>query len=186
MNPSDAPHKTVRETTPRLTQVNASLAAIRYLFFAMKIRPLLVLTALSLGSALIPALRAADAAREIAITANDAMQFNLKEITATPGEKLSVKLSHIGKLPKAAMGHNWVLFSATSDADVQKIAMECMKNAPEYLPKDRSVVLAHTKLLGGGESDVITFTAPDKPGAYPYICTFPGHFSMMKGKLIVK
>ncbi len=167
-------------------QVNASRLDIPYPFLAMKIRPLLVLTAIGLGSAFLPALHAADAAREIAITANDAMQFNLKEITAAPGEKLSIKLSHIGKLPKAAMGHNWVLFSATSDADVQKIAMECMKNAPDYLPKDRSVVLAHTKLIGGGESDVITFTAPDKPGSYPYICTFPGHFSMMKGKLIVK
>jgi azurin len=152
----------------------------------MKLHTLLAFTALGLGAALAPALRAADTAREIAITANDAMQFNLKEITAAPGEKLNIKFSHIGKLPKAAMGHNWVLLSAASDSDVQKLAMECMKNAPDYLPKDRSVILAHTKLLGGGESDVITFTAPDKPGAYPYLCTFPGHFSMMKGKLIVK
>lgn len=175
-----------RESTPRLTQVNASFVSLPYPFLAMKIRTLLALTVISLGSSLIPALHAADAAREIAITANDAMQFNLKEITAAPGEKLGIKLSHIGKLPKTAMGHNWVLLSATSDADVQKIAMECMKNAPDYLPTDRSVVLAHTKLLGGGESDAITFTAPDKPGVYPYICTFPGHFSMMQGKLIVK
>jgi azurin len=61
-----------------------------------------------------------------------------------------------------------------------------MKNAPEYLPKDQSAILAHTKIVGGGESDTVTFTAPDKPGTYPFFCSFPGHFSMMKGKLIVK
>lgn len=166
--------------------VNATRPRIRYPFPVMKINALLAIALLSLGGTAASPLLAADAPREIAITANDAMQFNLKEITAAPGEKLSVKLSHVGKLPKTAMGHNWVLFTAVSDAEVQKLAMECMKNAPEYLPKDRSVVLAGTKILGGGESDTVTFTAPDKPGVYPYICSFPGHFSMMKGKLIVK
>lgn len=153
----------------------------------MKLHSLLAIALLSLGSVAAPALRAADAApREIAITANDAMQFNLKELTAKPGEKIALKLSHVGKLPKTAMGHNWVLFAALPDADLNKLLMDAMKNAPEYLPKDKSSVLAHTKILGGGESDTVTFTAPDKPGAYPYFCSFPGHFSMMKGKLIVK
>ncbi len=151
----------------------------------MKIRSLLTLALLAFGSA-VPALRAADGPREIAVTANDAMQFSLKEITAAPGEKISLKLSHIGKLPKTAMGHNWVLFAALSDADVQKLLMEAMKNAPDYLPKDQSAILAHTKIIGGGESDTVTFTAPEKPGAYSFACSFPGHFSMMKGKFIVK
>ena len=168
-----------------MTHVKALRPRSRYPFPVMKFNALLALSLLALGGPASAAL-AADAPREIVITANDAMQFSLKEITAAPGEKLSVKLSHVGKLPKTAMGHNWVLLAAGSDAEVQKLAMECMKNAPDYLPKDRSVVLAGTKILGGGESDTVTFTAPDKPGAYPYLCTFPGHFSMMKGKLIVK
>lgn len=151
----------------------------------MKYRSLLVVALLALASSGASAF-AADAPREIAITANDAMQFNLKEITVAPGEKVAVKLSHIGKLPKTAMGHNWVLFSIQSDAEVQKLLMDAMKNAPEYLPKDQSTIIAHTKILGGGESDTVTFTAPEKPGSYPFVCSFPGHFSMMKGKLIVK
>lgn len=149
----------------------------------MKLKTLTTLLVLALGAAL-PS-HAAEG-REIAVTANDAMQFNLKEISATAGEKLTVKLTHVGKLPKTAMGHNWVLFAAAPDAEIQKLVMDAMKNAPEYLPKDRSAVLAHTRILGGGESDTITFTAPTKPGAYTFLCTFPGHFSMMKGKLIVK
>lgn len=169
-----------------MTQVKANAAALAYPVPVMKLHTLLAVSLLSFGSLSATALHAADGAREIAITANDAMQFNLKEITAAPGEKIAIKLSHIGKLPKTAMGHNWVLFTTGSDAEVQKLAMECMKNAPDYLPKDRSTVLAHTKILGGGESDTVTFTAPEKPGTYLYLCTFPGHFSMMKGKLIVK
>ena len=143
----------------------------------MKYRTLLAFALLSFGASAIPA-RAADTPREIAITANDAMQFSLK--------KISVKLSHVGKLPKAAMGHNWVLFSALPDAELQKLLMDAMKNAPDYLPGDRAAILAHTRVIGGGESDTVTFTAPDKPGAYPFFCSFPGHFSMMTGRLVVK
>jgi azurin len=132
------------------------------------------------------AARAADASREIVLTANDAMQFSLKEIAAAPGETLTVKLSHIGKLPKAAMGHNWVLLERMSGEEVAKFAMGCAKFAPDYLPKDLGQVLAHTKLLGGGEADAVTFTVPSEVGQYPFICTFPGHFAMMRGNLIVK
>jgi azurin len=45
--------------------------------------------------------------------------------------------------------------------------------------------VAHTKLIGGGESDTINFTITE-PGTYDYICSFPGHLALMKGKLIVE
>ena len=47
-------------------------------------------------------------------------------------------------------------------------------------------VIAFTKLLGPDESDTITFTAPKESGAYEYVCTFPGHFAMMRGTMKVK
>ena len=37
-----------------------------------------------------------------------------------------------------------------------------------------------------GESDTVTFDAPAEPGAYPYLCSFPGHFALMQGVLTVK
>ena len=46
-------------------------------------------------------------------------------------------------------------------------------------------VIAHTKLLGPGESDVIEFDAP-APGTYPFVCTFPGHAPLMNGQLVVQ
>jgi azurin len=57
-----------------------------------------------------------------------------------------------------------------------------------YIPQDeesKAAIVAHTKMLGGGESDEITFTAP-APGDYPFICSFPGHFAIMQGVMTVK
>ena len=42
-------------------------------------------------------------------------------------------------------------------------------------------------MAANGQEVSTTFKAPAKPGTYPYICTFPGHFfAGMKGTLIVK
>ena len=58
--------------------------------------------------------------------------------------------------------------------------------ADNYVPKDDARVLAHTKLIGGGESDTITIPMDkfEKGGDYTFFCSFPGHWSVMKGKLI--
>ena len=149
----------------------------------MKIKFVLLSLLVLFGGAV---LNAAVTPREIAITSNDSMQFNVREITAKPGETLRVKFSNVGTFPKQAMGHNWVLLRPMTEAAFNAFAMDCASKAPDYLPADRSAVLAHTKMLGGGESDLIEFTAPDKPGSYPFLCTFPGHFAMMRGKFIVK
>ncbi len=123
--------------------------------------------------------------RAIDLTADDTMKFNLAEIRAKPGEALRLTLKNIGQMPKQVMGHNWVLLKPMSEAEVNAFGLKASSVAPEYLPGDRSSVIAHTKLIGGGESDTIEFNAPTTPGSYPFLCTFPGHFAIMKGKLIV-
>lgn len=126
--------------------------------------------------------------KAIELTGSDQMQFGTKAIEVTAGDKVVLTFKHIGKLPKAAMGHNFVLLKA--DTKVQEFALKAMQAvATEYIPADeesKKLVLTHTKLLGGGESEVLTFTAPAEPGAYPYVCTFPGHFALMQGVLTVK
>jgi azurin len=124
--------------------------------------------------------------RVIEVTGNDAMKYNISEIDAQPGEALEVVMTNIGELPKAAMSHNWVLLKPMTDEEISAFAMSAMTKAPDYLPDDKSAVLAHTKTLGSKESDKVDFNAPTAKGEYPFICTFPGHFAMMKGKLIVK
>lgn len=115
------------------------------------------------------------------------MKFDTTELHAKPGETLSVTLKNIGNVPKAAMGHNWVLLKDTSAVD-PLLAAAPQAQATDYIPADqRPNILAATKLLGPGESDTITVTAPDKPGRYPFVCTFPGHAQAgMRGTLIVE
>lgn len=132
-----------------------------------------------------PALTPADG-RLIEITGDDTMKYNMTEIRATPGEKLVISLKNIGRIPKPAMAHNWVLLKPMDDAGVMAFSMSAASKPPEHLPADMSPVLAHTKMVGIGETDQVKVTAPSTPGEYPYVCTFPGHFMLMKGKMFVK
>jgi azurin len=60
--------------------------------------------------------------------------------------------------------------------------MSAASNA--YVPED-DAVLAATDLAKPGETVTLTFTAPNEPGEYAYICTFPGHYAMMQGVMRV-
>lgn len=126
--------------------------------------------------------------KKLEITGNDQMQFNTKALEATAGDKVTLTLKHTGKLPKQAMGHNVVILKAGTK--VPDFSMKAMKaTTTEYIPEDeesKAAIVAHTKLIGGGEEDSVTFTAPAEPGDYPFICTFPGHFALMQGVLTVK
>lgn len=122
---------------------------------------------------------------EITIKGGDDMKFDLSTIKATAGQKVKLTLVHAGKLPKASMGHNFVLLkNGVNATDFSTKALAAKDN--DYIPKaSEGDIIAHTKLVGGGESDTIEFTAPAR-GAYDYICTFPGHAALMKGKLMVQ
>lgn len=123
-----------------------------------------------------------EAVRTIVINSNDQMQFDLSEIKVKAGEKIKLTLNHTGKLPKTAMGHNFVLLEkGTNVATFAQAAMNAKAN--NYIPSKGA--LAHTALIGGGESSSIEFTAPAK-GTYDFICSFPGHYAIMKGKFIVE
>jgi len=129
-------------------------------------------------------------AAECAITVegNDAMQFNTKaiEIPATCKD-FSVTLKHVGKLPKASMGHNWVLSKTADEAAITGEAIKAGA-AKDYLDTSDARIIAHTKLIGGGESDSVTFPVSKLAAgeAYSFFCSFPGHAALMKGTVTVK
>lgn len=135
------------------------------------------LAAVSLLSLLSAPLLAAECS--VDIQGNDQMQFNTNAIT--------VNLSHPGNLPKNVMGHNWVLSTA---ADMQGVVTDGMASGldKDYLKPDDSRVIAHTKLIGSGEKDSVTFDVSKlKEGEqYMFFCTFPGHSALMKGTLTLK
>lgn len=119
---------------------------------------------------------------EIVIESNDQMKFDLNEIKVKKGDTIKLTLKHVGQLPKAAMGHNWVLLNADTDmASFAQAAIQARDN--DYIPADGFII--HTDLLGGGEETTIEFEAPEI-GEYTFICSFPGHFALMNGKFIVE
>jgi azurin len=120
------------------------------------------------------------------ITANDQMKFNVTTLNVKADQKVSITLKDIGTLPKIGMGHNWTLLAINTD--VKKFIDAGLQHASDnyVAPEFKTKVLAQTKLIGPGESDTITFTAPHWTGKYTFVCTFPGHFaSGMKGEMFV-
>lgn len=126
-------------------------------------------------------------AKVIEMEGTNQLRFSVENIEAKPGQKITVKLTTVSKLPPSAMAHNFVLLKSTADAT--KVAQTSAKYADnEYIaPEMKDQIIAYTDMGGGGETVEVTFTAPEKPGEYTYICTFPGHFMAgMKGTLTVK
>jgi len=122
----------------------------------------------------------------VSIDSTDQMSFNQKEIkVGADCSQVKLTLRHTGKLAATAMGHNWVL---TRTPDYQPVAMAGMRTslADSYLPKGDARVLAHTAVIGGGQTTSVTFSTAKlaKGGDYTFFCSFPGHFAMMKGRFL--
>lgn len=133
----------------------------------------------------VPAMAATCAAT---VDSNDAMQFATRSVVVPASCKtFKVTLRHMGKLPKAAMGHNFVVGKT---ADVAAINADGMKAgaAAGYIKAKDARVIAASKLIGGGETTSVTIpVARLKAGqAYTFFCSFPGHASLMKGSLVLK
>lgn len=129
-------------------------------------------------------------AEECAITVDstDAMRFDTDSITVSKScETFTVTLTHSGKLSEKVMGHNWVL---TKTADMEAVVKDGMGAGleNEYIKPDDKRVIAHTEIIGGGEKTSVTFEVAklNANGDYSFFCSFPGHYALMKGKLVVK
>ncbi len=134
-----------------------------------------------------PAAAANTAAGPVEFTANDSMKFNLTRFEVKAGAEVTVSLTNMGNMPKAAMGHNWVLLKKGADAKAFANAA-VMAAATDYVPAALAdQVIIHTKMLGPKQTDEVRFTAPTEPGEYVFLCTFPAHFlSGMHGVMVVK
>ncbi|AUP80017.1 azurin [Flavivirga eckloniae] len=123
-------------------------------------------------------------ANEIVISSDDLMKFDKTEIRVKAGEKVKITLRHKGKLDINVMGHNFVLLKQGVDLVGFANKAATVKDN-QYIPKKKKDVIAHTTLIGGGQTTSIEFDAP-AVGTYDFLCSFPGHYSMMKGKFIVE
>lgn len=121
---------------------------------------------------------------EVVIEADDQMKYNLDRIDVKAGQRVKLTLKHVGQMPVESMGHNWVLLKQGTDVNDFATSAINFKDNGYIDPSKEDQVIAHTKMIGGGEETTIEFEAPAK-GIYDFICTFPGHYGMMKGKFVV-
>ncbi len=132
------------------------------------------------------ATEATDSIAKVVISANDKMEYDKSEIHVKAGQTVELTLKHTGKMSAKVMGHDWVLLA--QGTDMQALGMAAAKNGGdlEKLPaKFKNAIIAHTKMIGGGQTTTITFKAP-AAGTYDYMCSFPGHYVKMHGKFIVE
>ncbi|HGO8661052.1 TPA: azurin [Neisseria meningitidis] len=117
------------------------------------------------------------------VESNDNMQFNTKDIQVSKAcKEFTITLKHTGTQPKASMGHNLVIAKAEDMDGVFKDGVGAADT--DYVKPDDARVVAHTKLIGGGEESSLTLDpAKLADGDYKFAYTFPGHGALMNGKI---
>jgi azurin len=121
----------------------------------------------------------------VTIEADDALRFNPPQIDVPKKcETFTVELKHTGRLPKLAMGHNWVLVKQSDLNGVARTAMAAGETL-DYIDPSDTRVIAHTTLIGAGESASVTFPVRTLQAGvnYIFLCTFAGHSPIMQGTL---
>ena len=112
------------------------------------------------------------------------MLYDTTNFTVSPGQPVKLILSN----PDVTQ-HNLVI-GAPGSLEELGMARNDMAKDPGGLGKgfipESTKILHHTKLIDQGKSETLRFEAPKMPGTYPFLCTFPGHWILMKGEMIVK
>lgn len=113
----------------------------------------------------------------------DEMRFDIETFTVTAGQEVTIELDNLD-----GMEHNLLILKPGT---LEKVgaAADALTRDPKaaqkhYVPEIPEVLFA-TEMLEPGEFATLTFTAPEKPGEYPFVCTFPGHWRMMNGVMKV-
>jgi azurin len=105
--------------------------------------------------------------------------FDKKEFTVKAGTNVELIFRNVDEMP-----HN-LLIVKPGKLEVVGEAADRMAGSPDagklhFVPQISEVIYA-TRLLMINEADTLRFKAPDLPGDYPYVCTYPGHWRIMNG-----
>jgi len=113
----------------------------------------------------------------------DQLKWDQAAMTVGAGQLVDLVVTNTDVMP-----HNFILGAPGSLEAIGKAADALMSSpagAVQQFVPDLPQILASTRLLEPGQSITIQFRAPGQPGAYPYVCTFPGHWRLMNGVLTV-
>jgi azurin len=116
-------------------------------------------------------------------TLTEQMMYDLHYFTVQAGKPVQIILDNTDNMP-----HNVVV---TTTGALQEVAITAGAMSTPDDPKAKAFVpespkvLQATHLVQPGESETLSFTAPEKPGNYPFLCTYPGHWVKMYGVMQV-
>jgi putative heme-binding domain-containing protein len=123
-------------------------------------------------------------AREVRMEAGKNLTFATPTIRVKAGEALRLKFVNPDVVP-----HNWVLVKPRALKSVGEMANRLIADpeavARNYVPK-ADAVLVYTDVVPPHSSTAIHFRAPAERGRYPFLCTFPGHWMVMNGEMLVE
>lgn len=122
------------------------------------------------------------ASRTLFIGAQSAVPaFDKDRLEAKPGEVVSLTFRN----DSPDHQHMFMLVQPGSEQTVAIAAEQAGPNQ-SFTPNLPDLIIATTRLLDPGQSQTILFRAPGRPGSYPFICAFPGHWTQMHGVLEVR
>jgi len=113
----------------------------------------------------------------------ESLEYDKTALSAPASAKITLNLKN-NSAAASNLLHNWVLLKAGASPDDVANDGIIAGEAKGYIKPGDDRILAHTNLVKGGETGSVTFDAP-AAGAYDYLCTFPGHHVLMKGKLTI-
>jgi azurin len=123
-------------------------------------------------------------ARTVEIEAGKNLTFSTRVLHATAGEPLALTLNNPDVVP-----HNWALTKPgklqTVGEQANRLVADPEAVIRQYVPQT-SDVICYTDIVEPQERSTIYFHAPEEPGRYPFLCSFPGHWMVMNGELIVE
>lgn len=121
----------------------------------------------------------------VQLKANENMRFDKELFRVRAGKKIRLIFKNTGVKSNISMSHNVVILKSGTDiADFAELAHKA--KSEQYVPSELgSLIIAHTRLIAGGESDEVEFVIP-RAGVYDFICSFPGHWGTMQGKIVAE
>src|SRR5260221_49068 len=122
-----------------------------------------------------------DSVTTVLLSAIPGLQYDVVRFKVKPGARVKVILTN-----KDDMSHNLGFTKPGARLLVVNAALKLEEKGPmmNYIPRS-SDVLWTISVLSPGQEKSLAFTAPKSEGAYPYVCTFPGHGFVMYGVMYV-
>jgi azurin len=117
----------------------------------------------------------------VSIKAVDGLKYDVVRFKVKPGSKVELTLTNVSD-----MSHNLLITRPGTRLDVVNTALQLAERGPQmdFIPRI-DAVLWSIPVVSPGQTRSVTFTVPQQPGVYPYVCTYPGHGFVMYGAMYV-